>query len=153
MSIDDSGLNGKISGRVMVITVENNHPLIQLAQGLNCHDLVEIIVPDLQSTTKKGRWWMGRRLRLRIHLGAYILQQLFNKADKSKQEMTQEGQSETNLFSNSLNSYSQMSRSDTPILSPSNRRKFSFSPIQPEEKSPMMEQKQEQRPSSHTGKS
>jgi len=34
MSIDDSGLNGKISGRDIVITVENNHPLIQLAQAL-----------------------------------------------------------------------------------------------------------------------
>jgi IS5 family transposase len=82
MSIDDSGLNGKISGRDIVITVENNHPLIQLAQALNWEELAEIIVPDLQSTTKKRRWWMGRPLRLRIHLGAYILQQLFNKTDR-----------------------------------------------------------------------
>lgn len=82
MSIDDSGLNGKISGRDIVITVENKHPLIQLAQALNWEDLAEIIVSDLQSTTKKGRWWMGRPLRLRIHLGAYILQQLFNKTDR-----------------------------------------------------------------------
>jgi transposase, IS5 family len=82
MSIDDSGLNGNISGCDMVITVKNNHPLIQLAQALNWEDLAEIIVPDLQSTTKKGCWWMGRPLRLRIHLGTYILQQLFNKTDR-----------------------------------------------------------------------
>lgn len=82
MSIDDSGLNGKISERDIVITVKNNHPLIQLALALNWEDLAEIIMPNLQSTTKKGRWWMGRPLRLRIHLGAYILQQLFNKTDR-----------------------------------------------------------------------
>jgi hypothetical protein len=58
MSIDDSGLNGNISGRDIVITVKNNHPLIKLAQALNWEDLAEIIVPDLQSTTKRdaGGW-------------------------------------------------------------------------------------------------
>jgi hypothetical protein len=82
MSIDDSGLNGKILGRDIVITVKGNHPLIQLGQALSWDDLAEIILPDLKSTTKKGRWWMGRPLHLRIHLGAYILQQIFNKTDR-----------------------------------------------------------------------
>src|SRR3990167_1099220 len=82
MSIDYSGLNDKIVGRDMLITVKNNHPLIQLAQALSWDDLAEIVMPDLKSTTKKGRWWMGRALRLRIHLGAYILQQIFNKTDR-----------------------------------------------------------------------
>ena len=82
MSIDDTGLNGKISGRDIVISVKNNHPLIQLAQALSWEELAEIIMPDLQSTTQKGRWWMGRPLRLRIHLGVYLLQQLFNKTDR-----------------------------------------------------------------------
>jgi hypothetical protein len=55
MSIDNTGLNGKISGCEIVIAVKNNHPLIHLAQALSCEDLVQITLPDLQSTTKKGR--------------------------------------------------------------------------------------------------
>ncbi len=82
MSIDDSGLNGNIIGRDIVIAIKNNHPLIQLAQILSWNNLAEVVLPDLQSTTQKGRWWMGRPLCLRIHLGAYILQQIYNKTDR-----------------------------------------------------------------------
>ena len=32
--------------------------------------------------TDKGQWWLGRKLKLRIHLGVYLLQQLFNKTDR-----------------------------------------------------------------------
>jgi len=45
-------------------------------------DLAEIVLPDLQSSTVKGKWWMGRPLRLRVHLGVYLLQQLFNLTDR-----------------------------------------------------------------------
>lgn len=31
---------------------------------------------------KQGQWRMGRALGLRVHLGAYLLQQLFNKTDR-----------------------------------------------------------------------
>nr|WP_083821351.1 transposase [Legionella drancourtii] len=43
--------------------------------------LVETILPDLKKT-KGGYWWLGRKLRVRIHLGVYLLQQLFNKTDR-----------------------------------------------------------------------
>lgn len=82
MSIDDSGLNGNIVRRDILITVKNDHPLIQLSQMLSWNNLAEVVLSDIQSTTQKGRWWMGRPLCLRIHLGTYILQQIFNKTDR-----------------------------------------------------------------------
>lgn len=82
MSIDDSGLDNKITGGKVLIEIKNDHPLIQLAQALAWEQLAEIVLPDLKATTQKGCWWLGRPLRLRIHLGAYLLQQLFNKTDR-----------------------------------------------------------------------
>ena len=31
-----------------------------------------MVLPDLQRTTAKGKWWLGRKLMLRIHLGAFL---------------------------------------------------------------------------------
>ncbi len=44
-------------------------------------DLADIILPDLKKTPT-GKWWLGRKLQLRIHLGVYLLQLLFNKTDR-----------------------------------------------------------------------
>jgi transposase, IS5 family len=82
MSIDESGLNGKISGGNLLITIKDDHPLIQLGAAVKWDELAELTLPDLKASTGKGHWWMGRPLRLRIHLGAYLLQQLFNKTDR-----------------------------------------------------------------------
>jgi Transposase domain (DUF772) len=35
-----------------------------------------------QRTTTKGKWWLGRKLTLRIHLGAFLLQWLYNLTDR-----------------------------------------------------------------------
>ena len=82
MSIDDSGLNDKIHPCDITLSVAEQHPLIQLANALEWDKLADIVLPDIKSTTKKGKWWMGRPLHLRIHLGTYFLQQLFNKTDR-----------------------------------------------------------------------
>jgi hypothetical protein len=82
MSIDQSGFNSKITARNVVVEVKNRHPLIQLANALPWNELAEMVLPDLKATTKKNKWWMGRPLRLRIHLGAYLLQQLHNLTDR-----------------------------------------------------------------------
>ncbi len=37
---------------------------------------------DLKVTTFKGKWWLGRKLKIRIHLGIYILQNLYNLTDR-----------------------------------------------------------------------
>jgi IS5 family transposase len=35
-----------------------------------------------QRTTTKGKWWLGRKLTLRIHLGAFLLRWLYNLTDR-----------------------------------------------------------------------
>lgn len=82
MSIDESGLNGKISGGNILVEIKEDHPLIQLARVLDWSELAKMVLPDLKASTSKKHWWMGRALSLRIHLGAYLLQQLFNKTDR-----------------------------------------------------------------------
>lgn len=82
MSIHEDGLQCKVKGGDIIINVEEKHPLITLSNTLPWFELFEIILPDLKNSTAKGKWWCGRALKVRIHLGVYILQQLFNKKDR-----------------------------------------------------------------------
>ena len=41
-----------------------------------------MVLPDLKRTTSKGKWWLGRQLKLRIHLGALLLQWLYDLTDR-----------------------------------------------------------------------
>ena len=82
MSFDKSGFDIDIRGRKVSIDVSSGHSLIKLGKILPWKALLELILPDLKATTGKGQWWRGRPLRLRIHLGVYLLQQLFNKTDR-----------------------------------------------------------------------
>jgi hypothetical protein len=82
MSIDQSGLNGKVIAKNVLVEITDKHPLIKLSNALFWDELAELALPDLQATTRKKKWWMGRPLRLRIHLGIYFLQQLFNLTDR-----------------------------------------------------------------------
>lgn len=81
MSICQSGINCNIQAKKVLVEIKVNHPLIKLGQSLPWQELVDLILPDLQKT-KAGQWWLGRKLKVRIHLGAYLLQQLFNKTDR-----------------------------------------------------------------------
>ena len=51
--------------------------------------MLEAILPDLQRTDKK-HWWMGRPLRVRIHLGVYVLQQMFNLTDQAAEQQVRD---------------------------------------------------------------
>ncbi|NQY42544.1 MAG: transposase [Legionellales bacterium] len=82
MSIDNTGMNCKLKEEKVTILISQNHPLIQLSNSLNWSEIEDIVLPDLKSSTAKLKWWLGRPLRLRIHLGAYLLQQLFNQTDR-----------------------------------------------------------------------
>ena len=82
MSICDSGMESKVATGKIVVEVSDKHPLVMLATTLPWLDLYEIILPNLKKTTKKGFWRVGRKLRVRIHLGAFILQQLYNLTDR-----------------------------------------------------------------------
>lgn len=81
MSICQSGIDSKTEGARILVDITEKHPLIRLSQSLPWRELLELILPDLQKT-KAGAWWLGRKLKVRIHLGAYLLQQLFNKTDR-----------------------------------------------------------------------
>jgi transposase, IS5 family len=82
MSICLSGLSTKVSESALTISVSEFHPLVRFANALPWEELSELAMTDLKSSTAKKKWWTGRPLRLRVHLGAYLLQQLFNKTDR-----------------------------------------------------------------------
>lgn len=82
MSICDSGMKNKVFGTKVTIEVSSEHKLIKLANFIDWEELFNIVLPDLKSSTTKGLWWLGRKLLVRMHLGAYILQVLFNKKDR-----------------------------------------------------------------------
>jgi len=82
MSICFSGLDTPYCGQPVTIDVSPAHPLIQLAQVIPWQALTDMVLPDLKCTTAKGKWWLGRKLKLRIHLGAFLLQWLYHLTDR-----------------------------------------------------------------------
>ena len=82
MSLCFSGLHTPCRAAPIVIEVAANHLLIQLALVIPWHALAEMVLPDLKRTTPKGKWWLGRQLKLRIHLGALLLQWLYDLTDR-----------------------------------------------------------------------
>ena len=69
MSICDSGIKDKTFGKIVPIKVEKDHPFIKLANFIPWQSLYGLVLPDLKSTTAKGQWWRGRKIKVRIHLG------------------------------------------------------------------------------------
>ena len=82
MSIGFSGLDTPCCLHPVTIEVSPTHPLIQLAQVIPWQALADMVLPDLKRTTPKGKWWLGSKLTLRIHLGAFLLQWLYNLTDR-----------------------------------------------------------------------
>ena len=89
MSLDGDGFTEVVSGGVVSITIDEEHRLVKLAQKLPWEDMLGLIVPDLQRTEKK-HWWMGRPLRVRIHCGVYVLQQMFNLTDRVAEQQVRD---------------------------------------------------------------
>jgi len=81
MSICQSGMDCNIQAGKILVEITASHPLIKLGQALPWQELVDLTLPDLKKT-KAGSWWLGRKLKVRSHLGVYLLQQLFNKTDR-----------------------------------------------------------------------
>jgi transposase, IS5 family len=82
MSLCFSGLDIPCGVQPVTMDISPTHPLLQLAHVLSWQALTTMVLPDLQSTTAKGTWWLGRKLRLRIHLGAFLLQWLYHLTDR-----------------------------------------------------------------------
>jgi transposase, IS5 family len=66
----------------MSVEVSPTHPLMQLMNALDWECLSQIILPDLKKSTSKLKWWLGRKLKIRTHLGVFLLQQLLNETDR-----------------------------------------------------------------------
>lgn len=81
MSICQSGVGCVVQAGSVLVHISEQHPLIRLSQSLPWKNMVDTILPDLKKT-KNGQWWLGRKLKVRTHLGVYLLQQLFNKTDR-----------------------------------------------------------------------
>ena len=89
MSLDVDGFTNEIYGGEVVIQVDSNHKLLKLARQLPWDDMLEAILPDMQRT-EKSYWWLGRPLRVRIHLGVYLLQQMFNLTDRVAEQQVRD---------------------------------------------------------------
>ncbi len=76
-------MDGKfLKAEKIIVEVLPTHPLIKLMNTLNWEELGQTILPDLKKSTSKLKWWLGRKLKIRIHLGVFLLQQLLNETDR-----------------------------------------------------------------------
>jgi hypothetical protein len=67
--------------RPVTIDVPESHPLVELAGSIPWLQLYDLVLPDLKKTAK-GMFWLGRKLKLRIHLAVYLLQKMTDKTDR-----------------------------------------------------------------------
>ncbi len=81
MGICYSGMERKIEASSVLIRITEEHPLIRLGQTLEWKELSNLVISDLKMTPG-GKWKVGRKLKLRVHLGVYLLQHIFNKTDR-----------------------------------------------------------------------
>lgn len=89
MNLDVEGFTEEIEGGAVTIAISRDHRLLKLARNLPWEEMLQLVLPDLQHTDRK-HWWMGRPLRVRIHLGAYILQQMFNLTDRITEQQVRD---------------------------------------------------------------
>jgi hypothetical protein len=84
MNLDMEGFVQDIQSGQVTIMVDEGHPLLKLARSLPWEKLLQIVLPDLKHTERLA-WWADRPLRIRTHLGAYLLQQMFDLTDRQAQ--------------------------------------------------------------------
>ncbi|WP_284451120.1 transposase [Methylophaga thalassica] len=82
MSICDCGIRSKVFGKKMTLEVDDRHPLIKLANELPWQEMYALVCEDLRMSTLCKTWHYGRKLKVRIHLGAYLLQKLYDLTDR-----------------------------------------------------------------------
>jgi len=82
MAIDLTGCSSRLEPATIVISIEETHPLVKLGNALPWGALGELVLPDLKATTGKGLWFTGRKLLVRLHLAAYILQKIYDLTDR-----------------------------------------------------------------------
>jgi IS5 family transposase len=82
MSICDSGIGIKLFSQSISINVPEHHPLIILANQLPWELMYKLIEGDLKSSTLLKKLHFGRKIKIRIHLGVYLLQKMYDFTDR-----------------------------------------------------------------------
>mgnify|MGYP001609911145 CR=1 FL=1 len=82
MSISFSGMDSKLESTKMEIHVPLTNQFIQLANALEWRSIQSIVIEDIKKTTNKLKWWLGRKLEIRIHLAVFILQLILKTTDR-----------------------------------------------------------------------
>jgi len=77
---------GTIVSTTVQIAVAREHPYIQLANALDWSAMADLIKQDLMGSTLTRLWWVGRKLNIRTHLGAFTLQALTKMTDRQTEE-------------------------------------------------------------------
>jgi transposase, IS5 family len=85
MSLDLSGLDAKVSGGEIRVSVKQDDPLLKLANILDWERLYAVILPDLEATPG-GKVNVGRKIQIRVHLGALVLQSMCNETDRQTEQ-------------------------------------------------------------------
>ncbi len=83
MSVDTSSINYPVKDKLKTkITVPQNHFLIILALSIPWTEYAELAIVDLYRDRRRS----GRKMNIRLHLGAFVLQSLFRWTDRELEE-------------------------------------------------------------------
>jgi len=84
MSLDISGIKYLIQDKLKIeISIPQIHPMIILAKNVPWDEMLDLVEPDLYENRKRS----GRKLNIRLHLGAFILQSQYKWTDRSLEDM------------------------------------------------------------------
>ena len=84
MSLDISGLKYLLPDKLKIeISVPKLHPMIILAKNVPWEKMADLVVQDLYINRKRS----GRKLNIRLHLGAFILQSMNKWTDRTLEDM------------------------------------------------------------------
>lgn len=86
MSICYKGLSAKVQPMSVSIFISETNVFFQMANSIDWQLIQQIVQPDLEKT-EKGFWWLGRKINMRIHLSAMLLQVLLKLSDRKLEEL------------------------------------------------------------------
>lgn len=84
MSLDISGLNYLIPTKLKIeVSIPKQHPMIILAKNVPWGQMSDLVVDDLYKNHEAS----GRKLNIRLHLGAFVLQAMNKWTDRTLEDM------------------------------------------------------------------
>jgi len=80
MGISTSGVDAAPKVGVISISVSEDHPLVLLSGSLDWISMSRFVEADIVKSTP--HWRKGRRIQIRTHLAAYLLQKIYDYTDR-----------------------------------------------------------------------